>query len=75
MKKAKTLTEEYYEVTEYIAVLEQILLHFAAELDVLPNAGMSDSMTEILDRLKGTIIDGQILRRDFEERLRKETKK
>ena len=73
MATKKSLSEEYLEVIEYIAQLEQLLIFFADELEDIPNAGLSEDLLEILQRLKGVMIDGQIRYRAFEYRLKKET--
>lgn len=75
MKKQKPLLEEYDDLNAYMAQLEQLLIVFREELEVVPNAGFSAEMTEILDRTKAVIIEGQIKRQAFGMRLRQEVKK
>jgi hypothetical protein len=74
-KKQPGLSEDFHKVNEYIAQLEQLLIFFADELEEIPNSGLSDGLLEVLDRLKGVIVDGQILRDNFARRLRNEDRK
>jgi hypothetical protein len=76
MKPPKSLPEEYeQDISPYIVQLEQLLIVFREELEVVPNAGFSPEMNEILDRTKAVIVEGQIKRQAFGLRLRKECKK